>query len=176
MSSGIFMKVVQEHPLPSFFAAAYAISWLFWLPAVAASVGLIPSAPSALLHLAGGLGPLFSAILVTSMTGDQAALTRLRRRMFQGGWWVGAGVLIPACLFVLSAFVVIVVYAEPIEWSFIGASTELPTLPRPLYWLADVICYGYGEEVGWRGSAPRAERDGSAVHDRSPRACSHRWQ
>jgi uncharacterized protein len=152
------MKVVHEHPLPSFFAAAYAISWVFWLPAVAASVGWIPSVPSALLHFAGGLGPLSSAILVTRMTGDRAVLTRLRRRLFQGGSWVGTAILIPAVLFVLSTLVVIGIYREPIAWQFVGASAELSTLPRPLYWLANVICYGYGEEVGWRGFAlPRLQ-------------------
>ena len=32
-----------------------------------------------------------------------------------------------------------------------GASTEYPALPIVTYWLANLVCYGFGEEVGWRG-------------------------
>jgi uncharacterized protein len=40
------------------------------------------------------------------------------------------------------------------EWPALdrfGASTEYPALPIVAYWLANLVFYGFGEEVGWRG-------------------------
>ncbi|CAN5585902.1 hypothetical protein BH11MYX1_BH11MYX1_47990 [soil metagenome] len=33
----------------------------------------------------------------------------------------------------------------------LGTSPEFPRLVLPIYWLANLVCYGFGEEVGWRG-------------------------
>jgi len=40
------------------------------------------------------------------------------------------------------------------EWPALdrfGASTEYLALPIVAYWLANLVFYGFGEEVGWRG-------------------------
>jgi len=147
-----------------FFAIAYGVSWAFWLPAAAAHLGWIAPVSSGLLHLAGGLGPMSSAILVTIVWSDKSAQRRLLWRGVQGGAWLAIGPLIPALLFVVSAGVLSIGQGQSIEWNAVGASTEFPNFPRPLYWLASVVCYGYGEELGWRGFAlPRLQSRMSAL-------------
>jgi membrane protease YdiL (CAAX protease family) len=56
-------------------------------------------------------------------------------------------------LFLITTQIVSVVYRATIEWRSTGVGTEVPNLPRPLYWIANVVFCGYGEEVGWRGFA-----------------------
>jgi hypothetical protein len=72
---------------------------------------------------------------------------------------MGTAFVIPALLFVLSTLVVTGVYHEPIKGRSIGASTEMSSLPRPMYWLANVIFYRDGEEAGWAGFASLAGAD-----------------
>ena len=155
--------VIRNRPLLWFFALAYAVSWTFWLPAVAASVGWIGPVPSRHLHLAGGLGPMLAAMIVTSLADGQPGLARLAMRCTVGGVWIIVAILIPAGFFVIATAIIAVFYGAPIEWASIGRSTEFPELPRSVYWLANVIFYGFGEEVGWRGFAlPRLQSHASA--------------
>jgi membrane protease YdiL (CAAX protease family) len=51
-----------------------------------------------------------------------------------------------------------------VRWNRIGMSTEYPEMPSPVFWLANVVFYGFGEEVGWRGFAlPRIQARRSAL-------------
>src|SRR5215203_2977070 len=81
-------RSMRTRPLPWFFGLAYAVSWAFWLPAVAASFRWIDPIPDRYLHLAGGLGPMLAAIIVTSVKEGQPGLTRLARRCAGGGLWI----------------------------------------------------------------------------------------
>lgn len=138
------MKSVRRHPLAWFFALAYAFSWLFWLPASAAAVQWIDPVPSTLLHFVGGSGPMISAVLVSTLTNDRPALDRLWNRSVTGGAWILIAILIPATLFVISAFVVARLYGTPVAWGATGVSSEAPSLPRPVYWLANLLFYRLG--------------------------------
>jgi membrane protease YdiL (CAAX protease family) len=149
--------------LTTYFALAYAISWAFWAPAVLAHIGWIGPVPSRQLHLAGGLGPMAAAIAVTGLVGGRPEFARLGRRCLIGGRWLFIAVLIPAALFFVATAVAAAFYREAIDWTSIGRSNELPELPRPVYWLANLVFYGFGEEVGWRGFAlPRLQARGTA--------------
>ena len=45
-----------------------------------------------------------------------------------------------------------------IRWSQLGHSTELAALPVLVYWAINLVFYGVGEELGWRGFLqPRLE-------------------
>jgi len=155
---------MRTRPLLWFFGLAYAVSWAFWFPAVVASFHWIDPIPSRYLHLVGGLGPMLAAMIVTSLTEGQSGLTRLAKRCAAGGLWIVIAILIPAGLFLLAIAIIKTVYGAPIEWGSVGRTTEFPELPRSIYWLANVVFYGFGEEVGWRGFAlPRLQSHASAL-------------
>jgi membrane protease YdiL (CAAX protease family) len=159
-----FSAVILRNPLWWFFLVAYAISWAFWLPAVFASLGWIAPVPSRYLHLVGGLGPMMAAVVLTSVVGGRPDLSRLAKRCLSGGRWIAIALLIPAGLFVASSAIIAVFSDVSIAWTNTGRSTEFPEFPRPLYWLANVVFYGFGEEVGWRGFAlPRLQARASAL-------------
>lgn len=157
-------RFMKRHPLGAYFAMAYAISWTLWSPAVLAGLGLLAPVPTPYLHLAGGLGPMLSAIVVTAVVGGRAGLARLGRRCLTGGAWLLAAVLIPSALSFLATVLVAAFYGETIAWANLGRGAELPGLPSPIFWLVNLVFYGFGEEVGWRGFAlPRLQCRSSAL-------------
>ena len=78
-------RSIRTRPLLWFFGLAYAISWALWFPAVVASFSWIGPIPSRDLHLAGSLGPMLAAMIVTSLKEGQPGLTRLVKRGAAGG-------------------------------------------------------------------------------------------
>jgi membrane protease YdiL (CAAX protease family) len=107
---------------------------------------------------------MLAAMIVTSVTEGQLGLTRLAKRCAGGGLWILIAILIPAGLFLLATAIIKVVYGVPIEWANVGRSTEFPDFSRSIYWVANVLFYGFGEEVGWRGFAlPRLQSHASAL-------------
>jgi CAAX protease family protein len=70
----------SDSALLPFFGLAYAVSWTLWLPAVAASVGWIDPVPSRYLHLAGGLGPMVAAVIVTFWANGPEGLRQLAKQ------------------------------------------------------------------------------------------------
>ena len=77
---------------------------------------------------------------------------------------MAAAFLLPAALFAVSLVVLAIFDGSPVSWNRMGASTEYPEMPLPIFWLANVVCYGFGEEVGWRGFAlPRIQTRRSAL-------------
>jgi membrane protease YdiL (CAAX protease family) len=152
---------IRAHPVAWFFVIAYALSWVAWSPQVLAGLGLLAWRPSRYLHLLGSLGPMCAAVFVTYASGDAAAMRRLRSRslVLRGrGLWVAIAFVVPALLFLVSLIPALISNPTQVKWAHLGLSTEYPALPRPLFWLANVVCYGFGEEVGWRGFAlPRMQ-------------------
>ena len=106
--------IIRRYPLVSYFALAYGLSWLFWLPYVLSSDGLsvLPFRFPEVLgdtQLAGilpgaYLGPLTSAFLVTAVTEGAAGLRAWRRRLFRWGvgwrWYLFALVGFPTLILV----------------------------------------------------------------------------
>jgi hypothetical protein len=117
---------VRDRPLRWFFALAYAVSWALWFPAAAASVGWVGPVPSYHLHLAGGLGPMLAAMIVTWLAEGQPALARLAKRCVRGDVWIIIAILIPAGLFLIATAIIAVFAGAAIDWSGIGRSTEFP--------------------------------------------------
>src|SRR5215204_4900389 len=84
-----------HHPLVSFFAMAYALTWLAWSPwyLSKAGVGLLPydgdSISDYLNTVALALGPTLSAFIMTGVTGGRDGVRRLLRRIVL--WRVGLG-------------------------------------------------------------------------------------
>ena len=158
---------VARHPLASFLVLANLFSWMAWAPLAAAGLGWTTIHPSPYLHLVGGLGPLVAAMIVTAAGDGRAGLVRLVEKCGVGRGrlaWIAFAVAAPVLLFVGSVAALQVAGQDHGVWADVGKSDEYPALPRGVYWAANVLCYGFGEEVGWRGFAlPRLQARRSAL-------------
>src|SRR5215208_6162757 len=148
--------MARRHPLILFFVLAYAYSWAVWAPAVLLSRGSSEPQTSALLHLAGGLGPMASAFVVTALAGGYAGIRELLGRVVRWrvgvGWWIVA-VVGPVILFFIAAAISWLLFGGWPELGEFGRSEEFAFLGLIPYWVANIIFFGFGEEVGWRGFA-----------------------
>jgi uncharacterized protein len=134
-----------------FVLLAFGLSWLAWAPLSLAAWREGQAWPY--WHLLGGLGPAVAAVVVTARGGDGRLGELLRwldpRRTHPG--WLALAVLGPVALYGISALVLALMGQGWPHLGNFGASREYPALPRPVYWLANIVFYGYGEEIGWRG-------------------------
>jgi uncharacterized protein len=155
--------MLYRYPLLFFFLLSYAISWSIWSPLLLAKQGIISYQPPQYLHLLGSLGPALAALIVTRICSGSIGVRDLWRRMFE--WRVAirwyAIALLPLLLFFGA-----VLFTGWDSWkpqSF-GRSAEYPELPALLYGIASILCYGCGEETGWRGFAlPHLQTHQSAL-------------
>lgn len=158
---------MRRFPLLSYFVLANVVSWLAWAPLAAAGLGGSTIHVSPYLHLVGGLGPLIAAVVVTTVCDGRPGLIRLRDRCTTVRGRLGSlaiAVGAPVSLFVLAAFALEASGRGEVAWADVGRSVEYPALNRPVFWVANVVFYGFGEEVGWRGFAlPRIQARRTAL-------------
>jgi membrane protease YdiL (CAAX protease family) len=153
-------------PLIVFTALAWGMSWLIWLPQVAEARGWIDGSASIYLHLIGGIGPAVAAILVTWRWSGRPGLRRLARQATAvRDWrWNLLGLLGPVALFLVAVVIARVADGTWPDLSRFGGTDEYAALGVGLYWLANLIFYGFGEEIGWRGVLlPRLQAHMSAL-------------
>jgi hypothetical protein len=100
--------VSGRHPLATFFALAYSVSWLIWAPLCLPAFGVdgLPTLP--FHHALGALGPIAAAFLVSKAETGRAGTRDLLRRM--GLWrgrivWAAVALLVPFVLVVLAVAV-----------------------------------------------------------------------
>lgn len=149
-----------------FVGLAYAVSWLIWLPQLAEARGWTDAAAWKYLHLIGGIGPMVAGITVTWRFSGAEALRRLFRRSvaFRDWRWLAIGAFGPVLLFGGGVLVARVTDGAWPDLSRFGGTDEFASLGLALYWLGNLIFYGFGEEVGWRGVLlPRLQTQMSAL-------------
>ncbi len=156
-----------RRPLLLFFVLANLLSWIAWAPLAAAGLGWTTNRFSPYLHLVGGLGPLIAAVVVTGACDGRAGLARLLARCLavRGRLgWVAFAVAAPPLLFAVSAVALRLAGHGHFAWADLGRSVEYPGLGRGSSWAVNVVFFGFGEEVGWRGFAlPRLQARRNAL-------------
>ena len=161
------MKDSTPYPLAIFFALACALSWLLWAPLWLPAFGVdgMPTLP--FHHALGALGPLAAAFLVSAAETGVAGPADLVRRM--GLWrgrlvWVAVALLAPLALLMFAVVGASLVSGERVSLTGLGRSREFPQLSALGFLAYNVVSFGYGEEVGWRGFAlPRLQTRHSAL-------------
>jgi membrane protease YdiL (CAAX protease family) len=158
--------MIRRHPLATYFAFAYGISWLLWAPLWLPAFGVdgLPVLP--FHHALGALGPITAAILMSTMETGLAGSLDLFRRM--GLWrgrlvWVAIALLVPFALLALAVVGTSLIGGESLSLAGFGSSREFPQFSALGFLAYNIVSFGYGEEVGWRGFAlPRLQTRHSA--------------
>ena len=73
------LPLARRGGLLFYFLGAYALTWLFWVPAALAARGQLDlPVPGFLLMVLGGLGPMLAAILVSAYESGGAGVRPVR--------------------------------------------------------------------------------------------------
>jgi uncharacterized protein len=148
------MSCVRKHPVVSFFALAYGLSWAYWIPLAVAGVRV--SAGSRATHFPGLLGPALAALIVTGLTNGKAGVVALARRMIFvsrpiSRFWLYA---LSPLVFLVLALIAATFGQMPLPpVGDFALYSGLPPLGLPVIVLLVVLFNGFGEETGWRGFA-----------------------
>ena len=148
-------------PLLCYFALAYGISWLIWAPLWLPALGVhgLPVLP--FHHALGALGPIAAAFIVSAVEAGRAGPCDLLRRM--GLWrgqlaWVLTALLGPYALLLLGLLAAAVFEGDAPVLANLGRSSEFPQFSALEFLAYNIVSFGFGEEVGWRGFAlPRLQ-------------------
>ena len=156
--------LLARHPLVSFFAMAYALTWLAWSPWYLSEdgIGLLhydaESISDYLNTVALILGPTLSAFIMTGVTEGREGVRRLLRRivLWRVGfrWYLFVLLGIPAIILVAT----VVVPGAPASFraAAVPSTLFLYVVATPIFLFAGGPVF---EEIGWRGFAlPRLQR------------------
>lgn len=155
---------MKKHPVVWFYALAFAISWLGWLPMVAGSRGIAPFGHPLfqVLLLLPAVGPALAAIIMTAENEGKAGINRLLQPLLQwrmGAIWLGIAVIAPALLLLAGKIVTQVLGLTPIAAPQGGNLAGMAVAAFVMALLSNTW-----EEVGWRGFAlPRLQKDYNAL-------------
>ncbi len=131
---------------------AFVISWLCWLPLVAASrqYGHISASTAAVLIILGTFGPFFSAVAIVARTSGFRGLGEFLGQAFR--WRVGIRWYV-AALVAPAAIRIVVLYVHVLKGgAFPDLSDTARWLAIPTTFLLVLLIGGpTGEEFGWRG-------------------------
>jgi membrane protease YdiL (CAAX protease family) len=149
-----------------FFLLAYAISWLVWAPLWLPALGIhgLPVLPWN--HALGGLGPLLSAVICTATFRGREGLRALGRNVFtlRGHGYLLVALLAPFVLAALSIALSAILHGTDPAIAGLLRNKEFPQWSLAGLFAYNLVFFGFGEEVGWRGFAlPRFQRTHSAL-------------
>lgn len=148
-------SVVKRHPIVTFFALAYALSW--W-PSILYALDLLPQ-PIV------GFGPFLAAVLMLAITVGKTGIVGLLRRMVR--WrvapvWYAVALLLPVAITLAAAALNVLLGAQAPSAAELGGWTGLFST-----FAIVLLVPGLGgawEEPGWRGYAlPRLQTARSAL-------------
>jgi uncharacterized protein len=144
---------VRGHPVVSYVAITYGVSWGIWVPMALAGARVEAGVawPS---HVPGLLGPLIAAFGVSAVVSGSAGVRGLFGRMLQwradGRWYL---VALSPLAFYAAAIVALAALGQ--GWpdvAAMGTFSGLPSVAVPVMWLLLLLTSG-AEETGWRGFA-----------------------
>ena len=148
---------IKRHPVLTFYAVVFLISWGGFLIAVGPTTGLdvVDIPPGAILSMVAG--PVVAGILLTGLVDGRAGFREFRSRLFR--WRVGARwyavALLPAPLVVAAVSFALSLASPVFLPGIVRADDKVAYL---LFNLAVGLTAGFLEEIGWTGFAVPALR------------------
>lgn len=139
-----------------FFFLAYFISWMVWLPLYLPhfGIGTLPVLPYH--HAIGAYGPLLSAIVVSGLLKKDLNHLSFPAHLFKWKapvFWYIIALLSPFVLYCLAFSIASLIAGQHGSISDFGKSIEFPHMSFLSFFLYNLITFGIGEEIGWRGFA-----------------------
>lgn len=153
-------------PLITFFGLAYGISWAIWLPLYGHIFGIsdLPTLP--FQHAIGGFGPLIAAFLTTWIFYKKEGAQQLLIKCFQLKPLIYLSIALfgPFLLIIIATLINYFIYQTPFHLAGILQSKEFPQFNLLTFFIYNLLFFGFGEEVGWRGFAlPRFQNKLNAL-------------
>lgn len=150
----------------TYFGLAYLISWTIWLPLFGPTLGLanLPTLP--FHHGIGGLGPLIASFMTTWIYQRKEGVKILFKKCFQVKpiMYLAIAFLSPFLLAIIAAYTNFFIDKSPVNLSGLLMSKEFPQFNLLAFFIYNIIFFGFGEEVGWRGFAlPRFQEKFNAL-------------
>jgi membrane protease YdiL (CAAX protease family) len=149
------LSAVRRHPVVTFFALSYALSWWPWI------LYAFDLSPQPIV----GFGPFLAAVLMLAITSGKTSIVRLLRRMVQwrvGLRWYAVALLLPVTITLAAAVFNVLLGAQAPSAAELGGWTGLFST-----FAIVLLVPGLGgtwEEPGWRGYAlPRLQARRSAL-------------
>lgn len=135
--------------LVRFFLLAYGISWLIWAPLWLPAIGVAGLPVLPYHHALGGLGPMIAAFVCTANGRGLAGVRALIRSMIdlRAPVHIAIAVVSPFLLLIVAMLVGAGSFASDGIWR----NREFPEMAFPVFLLYNLVFFGFGEEVGWRG-------------------------
>lgn len=149
-------SLVTRHPVLSYFALAFAVSWSLWAPRIASAQAWWTRDVPEWWHYAGAAGPVSAAVIVSFVAygaeGPRRLLAQFRPGLANPAWlaFVVASVGLP---FAVALGIVRVSEGAWPAYADIAKAGNLPALGLPLTFLIHTLTFGIGEETGWRAFA-----------------------
>src|SRR5215213_11766781 len=150
--------LVKSHPVVSYFALVFAISWGGVLTVVGVGPGGFPGTKEQsemlfpFVYLAMLVGPSVTGIVLTGLLYGRSGLRELLSRLLKwrvGARWQAVAILTAPLLYI--AVLLVLALASPVFLPSIFVSDEKPTLL--LFGIAVGLGAGFFEELGWTGFA-----------------------
>lgn len=145
----ILLSSIKRYPLATFFALAYCLSWLLWIPTVLGRQD--HSIWAGTCFILGGFGPLLAGAAVTTAEEGKSGLLAYLGRIVSlraRPVWYAVTLSLPLLLALLG-------YA--LHRTLGASAADLGTTPSPLMYplilLGAALVGGGLEEPGWRGYA-----------------------
>ncbi|MEP7265026.1 MAG: type II CAAX endopeptidase family protein [Bacteroidota bacterium] len=150
----------------TFFGLAYLISWIIWLPFYAPVFGLTDLPHLSFQHALGGLGPLLTSFLTTWIFLKAEGLKTLIKKCFQirPVIYFTIALFSPFLLAILATVINHFISGKPIALSGLLITKEFPGFNLLTFFIYNLLFFGFGEEVGWRGFVlPRLQNKMNAL-------------